>query len=144
MKVHVYVGSTDANPRQKERWVGYIIKMGDHKVFNAWNIDETYHKTNLIALVEALDRFNRPADILIHIQDVWVATMIEKNAETWQFNGWTNRDHKKIKNWEYWQRAYNKLQVLKFKGKLPAFEGLTKEEHAEVMHYIRLKQGQEG
>ena len=144
MKVHVYVGSTDANPRQKERWVGYIIKMGDHKVFNAWNIDETYHKTNLIALVEALDRFNRPADILIHIQDVWVATMIEKNAETWQFNGWTNRDHKKIKNWEYWQRAYNKLQVLKFKGKLPAFEGLTKEEHADVLHYIRLKQGQEG
>lgn len=144
MKVHVYVASSDANPRQKERWVGYIIKMGDHKVFNAWNIDETYHKTNLIALVEALDRFNRPAEIVIHIQDVWVATMIEKNAETWQFNGWTNRDHKKIKNWEYWQRAYNKLQVLKFKGKLPAFEGLTKEEHADVMHYIRLKQGQEG
>lgn len=82
MKVHVYVGSADANPRQKERWVGYIIKMGDHKVFNAWNIDETYHKTNLIALVEALDRFNRPAEIVIHIQDVWVATMIEKNAET--------------------------------------------------------------
>lgn len=144
MKVHVYVGSSDANPRQKERWVGYIIKMGDHKVFNAWNIDETYHKTNLIALVEALDRFNRPAEIVIHIQDVWVATMIEKNAETWQFNGWTNRDHKKIKNWEYWQRAYNKLQVLKFNGKLPTFEGLAKEEHAEVMHYIRLKQGQEG
>lgn len=118
--------------------------MGDHKVYNAWNIDETYHKTNLIALVEALDRFNRPAEIVIHIQDVWVATMIEKNAETWQFNGWTNRDHKKIKNWEYWQRAYNKLQVLKFKGKLPEFEGLTKEEHADVMHYIRLKQGQEG
>lgn len=144
MKVHVYVASSDANPRQKERWVGYIIKMGDHKVYNAWNIDETYHKTNLIALVEALDRFNRPAEIVIHIQDVWVATMIEKNAETWQFNGWTNRDHKKIKNWEYWQRAYNKLQVLKFKGKLPEFEGLTKEEHADVMHYIRLKQGQEG
>lgn len=144
MKVHVYVASSDANPRQKERWVGYIIKMGDHKVFNAWNIDETYHKTNLIALVEALDRFNRPAEIVIHIQDVWVATMIEKNAETWQFNGWTNRDHKKIKNWEYWQRAYNKLQVLKFKGELPTFEGLTKEEHTEVMHYIRLKQGQEG
>ena len=118
--------------------------MGDHKVFNAWNIDETYHKTNLIALVEALDRFNRPAEIVIHIQDVWVATMIEKNAETWQFNGWTNRDHKKIKNWEHWQRAHNKLQVLRFNGKLPAFEGLTKEEHAEVMHYIRLKQGQEG
>lgn len=144
MKVHVYVASSDANPRQKERWVGYIIKMGDHKVYNAWNIDETYHKTNLIALVEALDRFNRPAEIVIHIQDVWVATMIEKNAETWQFNGWTNRDHKKIKNWEYWQRAYNKLQVLRFNEKLPAFEGLTKEEHAEVMHYIRLKQGQEG
>ena len=144
MKVHVYVASADANPRQKERWVGYIIRMGDHKVYDAWNIDETYHKSNLIALVEALDRFNRPADILIHIQDVWVATMIEKNAETWQFNGWENRDHKKIKNWEYWQRAYNKLQVLKFKGKLPAFEGLTKEEHADVMHYIRLKQGQEG
>ena len=144
MKVHVYVGSTDANPRQKERWVGYIIRMGDHKVYGAWNINETYHKSILIALVEALDRFNRPADILIHIQDVWVATMIEKNAETWQFNGWTNRDHKKIKNWEYWQRAYNKLQVLKFKGKLPAFEGLTKEEHADVLHYIRLKQGQEG
>lgn len=143
MKVHVYVGITDANPRQKERWVGYIIKMGNHKVYNAWNINETYHKSILIALVEALDRFNRPADILIHIQDVWVATMIEKNAETWQFNGWTNRDHKKIKNWEYWQRAYNKLQVLRFNGKLPAFEGLTKEEHAEVMHYIRLKQGQE-
>ena len=43
MKVHVYVASSDANPRQKERWVGYIIKLGDHKVFNAWNIDETYH-----------------------------------------------------------------------------------------------------
>lgn len=118
--------------------------MGDHKVYDAWNIDETYHKSNLIALVEALDRFNRPAEIVIHIQDVWVATMIEKNAETWQFNGWENRDHKKIKNWEYWQRAYNKLQVLKFKGELPTFEGLTKEEHADVMHYIRLKQGQEG
>lgn len=140
MKVHVYVASGDTQPRQKERWVGYLIKMGEHKVFDARIIDETYHKANLIALVEALDRFNRSAEIIIHIQDYWVATMIEKNAETWQFNGWENKKHEKVKNWEYWQRAYNKLQVLKYEGNLPIFEKLTSEELEEVMWYIRLKQ----
>lgn len=139
MIVDVYVAADDRYPRQRERWAGYLIKMGEHKRFAAFPIDETYHMANLIALVEALDRFNRPAEIVIHIQDYWVATMLVKNAETWQFNGWQNKKHEKVKNWQYWQRAYNKLQVLKFNGEKPQFEQLTPEELQDVMWYIRLE-----
>ena len=137
MIVDVYVAADDRYPRQRERWAGYLIKMGEHKRFAAFPIDETYHMANLIALVEALDRFNRPAEIVIHIQDFWVATMVEKNTETWQFNGWKNKKHKKIENWQYWQRAYNKLQVLKFNGEKPKFEQLTEEDYQDVMWYVR-------
>lgn len=94
---------------------------------------------NLIALVEALDRFNRPAKIMVHIQDYWVAAMLEKNAETWQFNGWQNKKHEKVENWQYWQRAYNKLQILQFNGEKPQFEQLTTEELQDVMWYIRME-----
>lgn len=139
MKVDVYIAADDKYPRQRERWVGYLIRMGDHRRFGALQADDTYHMSNLIALVEALDRFNKPAKIVIHIQDYWVATMLEKNAETWQFNGWQNRKHEKVEHWQYWQRAYNKLQVLKFEGKTPNFVQLTYEEQQDVMWYVRME-----
>lgn len=143
MEVHVYVASENTQPRQEERWAGYLIRTSGHKVYDAKIVDETYHKTNLIMLVEALDRFSRSAKIVIHIQDYWVATMIVKNAETWQFNGWQNKKHEKVKNWQYWQRAYNKLQCLKHEGKLPEFVKMTPEELSEVMYYIGLKKDRE-
>lgn len=139
MIVDVYVAADDKYPHRRERWAGYLIRMGEHKRFGAMLVDETYHMSNLVALVEALDRFNKPARIMIHIQDYWVATMLVKNAETWQFNGWQNKKHEKVKNWQYWQRAYNKLQVLKLNGEKPQFEQLTPEELQDVMWYIRLE-----
>lgn len=90
-----------------------------------------------MTIVEALDRFTRPAEITIHIDCDWILGKLIRPVENgkekysvleeWQENGWKTSRGTVIKNRDEWQRLYNKLRVFENSGAKFHFEKLPED-----------------
>lgn len=138
MRVDVYVASDDHQPKERERWTGYMVKAGDKYIVEASNVWATTYKAILITMVLALDRFVRPADITFHLENQWVIGKLirpmvggeEKPSvlDNWQENGWKTKRGTKVQNKDDWQRLYNKLRVFENSGAVFSYELLEQED----------------
>ena len=124
MKVRIYVGVDDHQPRKKERWAAYIIEAEGHEdtpIIDTRCLHATENNAVITMMIAALDRFTRPADIEMMIDSPFVvrtATRIERkdgrimnDLELWQESAWRTARGTEVKNRAEWQRLYNKLRV---------------------------------
>lgn len=100
-------------------------------------------------MIEALDRFTRPADITMHIDSAFVvrtATRIERrdgrtmnDLELWQESAWKTARGTEVKNRKEWQRLYNKLRVFEQSRGTFAFRELGKDDRqrGRILQAIR-------
>lgn len=88
----------------------------------------------IMTIVEALDRFTRPAEITIHLDSDWILGKLividdgKRTLDVWQENGWKTSRGTVIKNRDEWQRLYNKLRVFENSGAKFHFEKLPEDD----------------
>lgn len=143
MKVDIYMAGDSRRPDTIERWVGYLIRAGRGEVTGTASCVDTFHGSFLPVIVDALDRFIRPAEITMHIEDGWVAACLARMEEgeegdprslleRWQANGWKKSNGSPIDNKDKWQRVYNKLRVFENSGGTFQFVKLEKNDETDA------------
>lgn len=107
LKTSVYIEVSSRSPRKTEKRYGYIIEamQGGHPVTRAGygSIEGTYHQATLAALIDALKRFNKPAEVHLVTSNGFVLGQF-KNLKTWLKNGFTTTKGKPVSNSEEWRR----------------------------------------
>lgn len=65
-------------------------------------VEETLQGAQLTAIVAALKRMKRPAEIVIHVESLFIANMFNNHLAEWAAGGWINPMHNK----EEWKALY--------------------------------------
>ena len=153
MKVDIYIASDNRQPRRGDRWTGYLIcaEKRDKALISAKLMETTEYRAIITTLVEALDRFTRPAEITVHIENGWVIGRLsregvgENNLDIWQRNGWKTARGTVVKYKDDWQRLYNKMRVFEHSGAVFHFAPLDKEDkkRERILRLIESKRDQE-
>ena len=144
MQVDIYVTGNSKRPDSIERWAGYLVraKGGKKEVTGAVCYASTLYASLLMIMVEALNRFTRPADITIHVDNSWITSCLikykrpdeeeEKSLlDRWQENGWQRARGEKLENKDLWQRLYNKIRVFEQSGGTFKFVSMKKEDKTD-------------
>lgn len=125
--IAVYV-SCSKNPgvfqKAKAKWAicAYDDKgvLKDKREGVAIALKSTCKRASLIALRDALLRFNKPAPITFYIEDPFVRNMLKTNMPyRWSTHNWRKfRYDREIKNLELWREVYSliKRHAVKFAG----------------------------
>ena len=148
MKVDIYIADTGSGPKRQERWTGYLITCNGRMVYGAECVEATENNAVITTMIAALDRFTRPADITIHIENEWIIGRVtriegkdgpESNLDIWQRAGWKTARGTEVKNRAEWQRLYNKLRVFENSGASFRFEKLerTDAQYKRVLTVIK-------
>ena len=124
MKVNIYIAVDDKQPKKKDRWAGYLIEpvgVRSAGVIETRLVQATANNAVITTMIEALDRFTRPADITMYLDSAFVvrtASRFERtdgrmmnDLEVWQEHSWKTARGTDVKNRKEWQRLYNKLRV---------------------------------
>ena len=153
MKVDIYIASDNRQPRRGDRWTGYLIcaEKRDKALISAKLMETAEYRAIITTLVEALDRFTRPAEITVHIENGWIIGRLsregasENNLDIWQRNGWKTARGTAVKYKDDWQRLYNKMRVFEHSGAVFHFVPLAKEDkkRERILRLIDSKRDQE-
>lgn len=137
MKVDVYIAADDKQPTKKERRIGYLIRAEvsgrTAEKYGTKCVDATLFKGIILTIVEILDRFKRPAEITMHLENSWIIgnLIVDNNGkrviDMWQENGWKTARGTPVKNKNEWQRLYNKLRVFEQSGGTFEYVSMKKE-----------------
>lgn len=65
--------------------------------------ETTNNRMELMAAIEALRAFDRPAALVLHTDSAYVRNGITNWIEGWKRNGWRTADKKPVKNADLWQ-----------------------------------------
>lgn len=139
MQVDIYVTGNSKRPDSIERWAGYLVraKGGKKEVTGAACYASTLYASLLMIMVEALDRFTRPADITMHIESDWIIGKLivgnngKRVIDMWQEREWKTARGTPVKNKNEWQRLYNKLRVFEQSGGTFKFVSMQEEDEAD-------------
>ena len=150
MQVDIYVTGNSKRPDSIERWAGYLIcaKGNKKEVTAAACYESTLYAAFLMIMVESLDRFTRPADITMHIDNSWIISCLKRPDEEdgkslldkWQENGWLRARGEKLENKDLWQRLYNKLRVFEQSGGTFEFVSMGKEDKTDCKNRCKIAQ----
>ncbi len=84
---------------------GALLRFGDkEKELSGGEAHSTNNRMELMAAIRALESLNRPCDVTLVTDSVYVRDGITKWIHGWQRNGWRTADKKPVKNAELWQR----------------------------------------
>jgi ribonuclease HI len=102
-KVEIFTdGACKGNPGPGG-W-GAVIRAGTReKELSGGEPLTTNNRMELMAAIRALEALNRPCDVTLHTDSVYVRDGITKWIFGWQKNGWRTADRKPVKNSELWQ-----------------------------------------
>mgnify|MGYP000013638172 FL=1 len=101
MKVNIYLETDKQSQECMQRKYGYVIET----IFKGTpitregfgNIEGTYHKTNLQALIKALGHFHKECEVCVYTRDTFVATRILRTDDM-MAAGFKDTKGKLIKN----------------------------------------------
>ena len=102
-KVEIFTdGACKGNPGPGG-W-GAVIRSGNReKEISGGEALTTNNRMELLAAIRALEALQRPCDVILHTDSVYVRDGITKWIHGWRRNGWRTADRKPVKNAELWQ-----------------------------------------
>lgn len=109
-KATIYTETTIKGPSVKRgsyaAEIEYIRKNGEPETREILGEEEstTYNRTTLLAITNALKRFNRPCEIEIVTSNSFIKNTVESgNLLKWQEDKWKTSKGEDVKNKELWQ-----------------------------------------
>lgn len=137
MQTDIYISVYPIGSRPSvKKFIG-LIEGGKTQKYSNGMVIATYHQATLSALITALKRYSKPADIRIHIEDEFVAKQFEKNFDAWKENGFLNAKGKPLKNQDEWWAIANLLYHHRYEvigGKHRESERFKKD--LEILRYV--------
>lgn len=110
-KVNVFIAIDNISPKPTEKKYGYILECdvkGEAVTREGYGQTYgSYHKAVLMAIADALERFNKKCNITIHTEDDFVLNMMQKNLHRWAENGFLTTKGKSVANNEEWSRVWS-------------------------------------
>ncbi len=107
-KVDVWVWTDSRSTASDLKDYAYSIEMlragrvekrrGQNQIVGSWN------KASLSALAEALERFTANAEVIIHSENRWMLTMIDRYLEIWEGADFWKSKNEKVANEPEWRR----------------------------------------
>lgn len=112
MQVEIYTETSIRSPKKQTGQFGYILVYRPPGEEDATLSDFeteyeiTPHEIELVALVRAMNRLNRPCEISLIQSNSYIYDMIHSgNLERWKNNGWKTAKDEDIKNKGLWQQV---------------------------------------
>ena len=84
-------------------WGAVIRSGGREKELSGGEPLTTNNRMELLAAIRALEALNRPCEVTLWTDSVYVRDGITKWIHGWRRNGWKTADRKPVKNAELWQ-----------------------------------------
>ncbi len=83
---------------------GVLMRYGDHtkELFGGEKLT-TNNRMELLAVIRGLEALQRPTEVHLHVDSVYVMNGITKWIHGWKRNGWKTADKKLVKNADLWQ-----------------------------------------
>ncbi len=83
---------------------GVLMRYGDHtkELFGGEKLT-TNNRMELLAVIRGLEALQRPTEVHLHVDSVYVMNGITKWIHGWKRNGWKTADKKPVKNADLWQ-----------------------------------------
>ena len=110
MQADIYLTLDSKAPRETVKHYGYVLECrvrGEPVTREGFGtVTATYHRATILALREALKRFNQECEITIHAEDEFVLTMIRDRLPEWMEKGFENTDGKPVKNETEWRALW--------------------------------------
>ena len=115
MQTKAFLDVLNRGPALQTAWYGWVIqgiKKGEIETREGFGrLRNTPNAIAIIALVELLGRFRKPAEIHIQTNSRHLAGMIENGyVERWAKDGWILNTGKEIKNRAFWEDAWKNMQ----------------------------------
>lgn len=116
MQVNIYIEDNVRGAKLKKAKAMYLLEcVVDGKPYTKYKIIEmencTKNMIDLVALIDALERMQKKAEISIFISNCSVyGTLNNMWHIQWQKNSWINARGNKVKNWEQWQKVTELLE----------------------------------
>ena len=106
-KVTIYTDGACKNNPGPGGW-GCILFFGQHKkeMFGGEK-DTTNNRMELMATIRALEELNRPCQVCLYTDSVYVQKGITQWIHQWKRNGWKNSQKKDVVNADLWQELDN-------------------------------------
>lgn len=131
-EVNIYTYSDVKGLKRHNGMTGYVlstnIKEKEHVKVDFVEVrDVTENQSQLIVLIEALKRMNRPCTLCIYTDSKYLSSALTNGwVDKWRSQGWTSSKGKEIANVKEWQQ----LDVLISKHKY-RFEVRTKHQYRD-------------
>lgn len=140
MKVTIYIETTLAGPGTRGGRYGaaveYITKSGRPEVRKVSGEEEetTWYRSVLMAAVKGLKLLNRPCDVELVTDCIFIANMINRGAvEEWGRNGWKKASGGEVKMKELWKKLYCFMTIHKITAVFS--------KHHAYRHFLMEKEG---
>jgi ribonuclease HI len=83
---------------------GVVIRSGEReRELSGGEKLTTNNRMELLAAIRGLEALNRPCEVTLYTDSIYVRDGITKWIFGWQKNGWRTADRKPVKNAELWQ-----------------------------------------
>ncbi len=83
---------------------GVLLRFGaQEKTLSGGEADTTNNRMELLAAIRGLQSLNRPCQVALTTDSVYLRDGITKWIHGWQRNGWRTADKKPVKNVDLWQ-----------------------------------------
>lgn len=110
MSVDIFTdGACSGNPGPGG-W-GVLLRYGSHeKTLNGGEKEATNNRMELLAAIEGLAALNKPCNVVLTTDSVYVRNGITQWINNWQRNNWRTADKKPVKNKDLWLRLLEETQ----------------------------------
>jgi ribonuclease HI len=110
-KVTIYTdGACSGNPGPGG-W-GALLRYGDtQKELSGGMNETTNNRMEMMAAISALESLNRPVDIDLYTDSVYLRDGITKWIHAWKARNWKTANKKPVKNIDLWQRLEHAVQT---------------------------------
>ena len=115
---------------------GVVMMYGDRRLELSQGYQETTNnRMELLAVITALERLNRPCQVTLYSDSQYVVDAIRKGwLENWQKKGWRKADRKPVLNVDLWKRLLPQLQKHEVEFKwVRGHSNVTENERCDVL-----------
>ena len=122
LKVQLVIWTDSVTPRETEKEYKYLLASRRGRKYGDGICMGTFNRAVLTAIIEALNRIEENAEVLIYTDNRYVLSMAAHNLKTWEQNEFKTTKGVTVKNEDLWRKIAMKKSAMKLVGKPVGFD----------------------
>lgn len=117
LKVQLVIWTDSITPKETEKEYAYVLASRRGWQYGDGICTGTFNRVVLTAIIEALNRIEENAEVLIFTENRFVLSMAAHHLKTWEQNEFKTTKGATVKNEDLWRKIAMKKRSLKLVGK---------------------------